>query len=100
MKITLRTISNQESIFEVEPVYTIAKIKQILQNQQNFGKFSIQFIFNGQILDENSTLKEINYTEKDYIIIHKVLSAKISLNTSANISPSKKPTTPVVKRYK
>jgi len=96
MKVALRTIGNTRYLIDAEQHFTVASIRISLQKQMEADIKHIRLIYDGKILEESQTLKDINYSEDRFIIIH-LNKKKIDIQQISGFSD---PTnTPTVKRF-
>ena len=96
MKVALRTIGNTRYLIDAEQHFTVASIRISLQKQMEADIKHIRLIYDGKILEESQTLKDINYSEDRFIIIH-LNKKKIDIHQISGFSD---PTnTPTVKRF-
>lgn len=69
MKLTLRTLKQEQLDVEVEPSDTIIKVKEIIKNKYQHDVDSQRLIFAGKILDDAATVESYNITEKDFLVL-------------------------------
>jgi len=69
MKLTVKTIQQQQFVLDVEPTETIAQVKTKIEGQGQ-GLASLQkLIYAGKVLDDTTTIAAANMKENDFLVL-------------------------------
>ncbi|KAJ1609471.1 RAD23p-like protein [Cryptosporidium canis] len=70
MKIKIRTVQNTEMEVEVEPEYSVEKVKQSIQALNPVMEASrLKLIFAGRILNDSQTVKDVGIKEGERLVV-------------------------------
>jgi len=69
MKVTVKTVQQQEFHVEAEPTETVADLKKKIEAQQSHNAAWQKVIFSGKILDDASTLGSLNLGDTDFLVL-------------------------------
>lgn len=69
MKVTVKTVQQQEFQVEAEPTETVADLKKKIEAQQSHNAAWQKVIFSGKILDDAATLGSLNLGDTDFLVL-------------------------------
>merc|ERR1711974_38900 len=69
MKLTLKTLKQEELFVEVEPDQLISQLKEKIAEKYSHPAEAQRLIFAGKILDDAQTISSYNITEKDFLVM-------------------------------
>uniref|UniRef100_A0A6B2L907 UV excision repair protein RAD23 n=1 Tax=Arcella intermedia TaxID=1963864 RepID=A0A6B2L907_9EUKA len=87
MKITIKTVRNEKFELEVEPNFTIDKVKELLESKYRFEKSSQTLIFQGKVLLAEKMIEELKIGAEDFFVLM-VKSKKPAEPSSASTATS------------
>ncbi|ORX42749.1 hypothetical protein BCR36DRAFT_587028 [Piromyces finnis] len=87
MKLPFKTLSRASFTIDAEPSEKIIDLKKKVSAVQGFDVERQNIIFKGKILDDNLTVEECHFTEKDFIVVMEMKKKK------APAAEAPKPTT-------
>jgi UV excision repair protein RAD23 len=88
MKITIKTLQQQQYDLEVERDDTIVAVKKKIEEKLKHPAANQKLIYSGKILEDNQTLGEYNINENDFLVL---MVRKAPAPTATKPEPEKKP---------
>lgn len=76
---------------EVDETFSVSKVKELIQETQSLEKEQQKLILKGKILADETKVSEMQYSEKDFIV---VMVTKPKSTPSATSTPVKQPQAP------
>jgi len=76
MKLQFKTLSRASFTIDAEPSEKIIDLKKKVSAVQGFDVDRQNIIFKGKILDDNLTVEECHFTEKDFIVVMEMKKKK------------------------
>jgi len=69
MKLSVKTISQQQYVVDVEPTDTIAQVKTKIEVQEKQPAAWQKLIYAGKVLEDNTTIAAANMKENDFLVL-------------------------------
>merc|ERR1712137_879112 len=69
MKLTLKTLKQEQLSIEAEPSERVSQVKEKIQEKYSHPTEAQRLIFAGKILDDDKTLESYNITEKEFLVL-------------------------------
>lgn len=92
MKVTVKTVKQEESSFEVEPTDTVRSFKEKIAAEKNTTPESIKLIFSGKMLnDDSATLESVKVKEGSSFVIMIRKTAAPAPAAAAPVTPASAP---------
>ncbi|KAI9591914.1 XPC-binding domain-containing protein [Syncephalis fuscata] len=85
MKLTFKTLQQEQFHLEVEPEATILSVKQKINEERGFGEATQKLIYSGKILADDKTVSSYGISENGFIVV------MVTKPPSAAASTSKAP---------
>ncbi|KAF8081386.1 hypothetical protein N665_0889s0003 [Sinapis alba] len=74
MEIKVKTLTGKEIGFEIDPMYTIARIKEIIEEIEGIPPLQQRIVYSGKQLADNQTAKYYNVQSGS--VLHLVLALR------------------------
>jgi UV excision repair protein RAD23 len=90
MKITLKTMQNQQYSLDVEKTDTVLEVKKKIEAQEKHEVASQKLIFTGKVLEDDKILDEYNIKENDFLVllVRKITSKPSQTATQTSTPPT------------
>jgi len=77
MKLNFKTLSRVNFTIDAEPSEKVIDLKKKVAAAQGFDVERQNIIFKGKILNDDQTVEECNFTEKDFIVVMEMKKKKV-----------------------
>lgn len=89
MKLTLKTLKQEQLSIEAEPNEKVSQVKEKIQEKYSHPTEAQRLIFAGKILDDDKTLESYNITEKEFLVLMvRKIAPKKAATPAATESPA------------
>jgi UV excision repair protein RAD23 len=100
MKLQFKTLSRASFTIDAEPSEKIIDLKKKVSAVQGFDVERQNIIFKGKILDDNLTVEECHFTEKDFIVVMEMRKKETKAPKPSTSAPEPKKEEPKVEEKK